>query len=190
MKIGCVVKAAGQSVRFGGNKLLYPLKGTPLLARVLRQIPKERFQRSVVVVRDPAVAALCQAEGFPYLRYPGGAQSETIRLGIREMDGMDGCMFVMGDQPLCRRESMERLLGAFIQEPELVFRLAFQGQAGSPVIFPKRLFPQLAGLSGEQGGMAVLRGQKNLVRLVEAECSAELWDCDSKEDIYVLFPSK
>jgi len=106
------------------------------------------------------------------------------------MDDVDGCMFVMGDQPLCRRASMERLLDAFIQEPELVVRLSFRGQGGSPVIFPKRLFPQLSSLSGEQGGMAVLRGQKNLVRLVEAECSAELWDCDSKEDIYVLFPSK
>lgn len=186
MKIGCVVKAAGQSARFGGNKLLYPLKGTPLLAHVLRQIPRERLQKLVVVVRDPAVAALCQEEGAPCLCYPGGPQSETIRLGIQEMDGMDGCMFVMGDQPLCRRESMERLLDAFVQEPELVFRLAFQGQAGSPVVFPRRFFPQLAGLSGEQGGMAVLRGREGQVRLVEAGGPAELRDCDTREDARML----
>ena len=32
MNVGCVVMAAGRGQRFGGNKLLAPLAGAPLLS--------------------------------------------------------------------------------------------------------------------------------------------------------------
>lgn len=183
MKVGCVVMAAGRGVRFGGNKLLHPLAGTPLLCHVLRRLPRERFARLLAVVSSQAVADLCREEGVPFLLYGGGAQSDTIRLGIREMEGLDGCMFLMGDQPLCARRSMEGMLDAFAREPGCVVRLSFQGCGCSPVLFPSRYFPALAALTGERGGMAALRGQEADIRLVEAVGEYELWDSDTVQDL-------
>lgn len=184
IRLGCVVMAAGQGVRFGaGNKLLQPLGGQPVLAHVLSSLPRERLCPIAAVASAPAVAALCREMDIPCLLYEGGAQSDTIRLGISAMAGTDGCMFVMGDQPLCARSSMERLADAFAARPDAVVRLAFRGRPCSPVIFPSRYYPNLAVLSGERGGMAAVAGLNPKLCLVEAEAEAELWDADTPQEL-------
>ena len=183
MKLGCVVLAAGQGVRFGGNKLVSPLAGQPVLARVLASLPRDRLERIAVVASSQAVEQLCQKSGLPCLRYGGGAQSDSIRLGIGAMEGTDGCLFVMGDQPLCTRQSMERLLDAFLDQPQAVVRLSYQGRPCSPVLFPSCYYPNLAALSGEQGGIAAVRDLHPSFRFVEAEEEAELWDSDTPEEL-------
>lgn len=183
MKLGCVVLAAGRGVRFGGNKLICPLAGRPVLSRVLDSLPREQLSSIVVVASSQEVAQLCRASGVPCLCYEGGAQSDSIRLGIGAMEETEGCMFVMGDQPLCSRRSMERLLDAFRRQPEAVVRLAFQGRPCSPVLFPSRYYPNLAALTGEQGGIAAVRGLNPTFRFVEAEEEDELWDTDTPEEL-------
>lgn len=183
MKLGCVVLAAGRGVRFGGNKLICPLAGRPVLSRVLDSLPREQFSSIVVVASSGEVEQLCRASGLPCLRYEGGAQSDSIRLGIGSMEETEGCMFVMGDQPLCSRRSMERLLEAFRRQPEAVVRLAFQGRPCSPVLFPSRYYPNLAALTGEQGGITAVRNLNPTFRFVEAEEEAELWDTDTPEEL-------
>ena len=183
MKLGCVVLAAGRGVRFGGNKLIRPLAGRPVLARVLDSLPREQLSSIAAVASSQEVAQLCREADIPCLLYGGGAQSDSIRLGLGAMEGTDGCMFVMGDQPLCSRRSMERLLKAFRRRPEAVIRLAFLGRPCSPVIFPSRYYPNLAALTGEQGGIAAVRGLNPSFLLVEAESEAELWDTDTPEEL-------
>ncbi len=179
MKIGCVVMAAGKGRRFGANKLLAPLEGRPLLEHVLDTLPKERFAKILAVVSSPDTAAFCRKKGVDCLYYPGGPQSETVRRGIQQMEGMDGCLFVLGDQPLCTAASLRNLLDAFEAKPDTVHRLCFDGRPGSPAVFPRRLFPALACLCGDQGGMAAAKGEP--VDFVEASFAAELWDADTPE---------
>lgn len=183
MKLGCVVLAAGRGVRFGGNKLIHPLAGRPVLVRVLDNLPREQFSSIAVVASSPEVEQLCREADIPCLRYGGGAQSDSIRLGLGAMEETDGCMFVMGDQPLCSRRSMERLLEAFRCQPEAVVRLSFQDRPCSPVVFPRRYYPNLAALTGEQGGIAAVRGLNPTFLFVEAEEEAELWDTDTPEEL-------
>lgn len=181
-RVGCVVLAAGRGERFGGGKLLAPLGGRPLLARTLEALPRARLARLTAVAREPAVAALCEERGVPCLVYPGGPQSESVRRGLAELTeaaDLDGCLFLPGDQPLCRRESLERLLDEFAVHPEAVVRLAWQGRAGSPAVFPAVLFPRLASLTGDVGGMAAVPGSGAPVRLVEAAAPWELQDADT-----------
>ena len=176
--LGCVVLAAGKARRFGANKLLAALGGRPVLARTLDALPRECFARIVVVTSDPAVSALCRERDFEVAEYPGGGQSESIRMGLARMDGTNGCMFVNGDQPLLRPSSLRRMAAAFAEAPDRVIRLSFAGTAASPVIFPSAAYPGLMNLQGDTGGMAVVRGGGWEVRTVEAERAAELWDVD------------
>ena len=124
-----------------------------------------------------------QPENLTCLRYPGGPQSESIRRGIEAMEGVDGCLFAMGDQPLCTRQSMEKLVDVFLNCPEAVVRLAWGETPCSPVLFPKRYFPNLQALTGEQGGMSALRGLDAEIRLVQAADEAELWDVDTRDQL-------
>jgi len=184
VKIGCVIKAAGKSRRFGENKLLAELDGRELLSYVLDALPRERFSEIVAVVSDERVGELCRRHGIEALTYEGGPVSETIRLGMSVMGEMDGCMFVSGDQPLCRRISYERLLDAFAKEPDNIARLSLGGVGSSPAVFPRRLFGGLTSLSGEQGGKALMYGED--VKLVPADFAAEFWDADTETELAEL----
>ncbi len=181
MKIGCIVMAAGQASRFGSNKLLADLGGKPLLCHTLDHLPLQRQARTLVLTSHKEVALLCQSRPVSVLLYPGGPQSETIRRGMEQMKAMDGCVFMPGDQPLCTPASFLHLLDAFQRQPQAVFRLSFAGKGASPVIFPRRLFGELQQLSGEQGGMAVLRSRGEAPHLVPAQHPWELWDVDTPQ---------
>lgn len=178
MKIGCVVMASGFSRRFGENKLLRPFRGRPLLWWCLNALPMERLDRVVVVTRYPAIKPLCDEFGVDCLLHDRPALSDTIRLGIAGMDGMEGCLFAVADQPLCRRESLRRLLDAFQAAPGLPARLCWKDRPGNPVLFPASLFPALAALKGEQGGGRVLPPEVTPVPVCHP---AELEDADTPE---------
>ena len=185
-RIGCVIMAAGRSQRFGGNKLLAPLAGRPVLGHVLGRIPPQAFVRRICVVSCREAEEICRDAGVPCLRYAGGAQSDTLRLGLSRMLDLDGCMFAMGDQPLLERESVLRLAQAFSRSPQDVCRLAFGDCAGSPVVFPKACFGALMALTGEHGGMYALRGRSERVRLVQAGYARELMDADTPQALSAL----
>ena len=42
MKLGAVLMAAGAGRRFGGNKLLYPVEGVPLIDRAMAALPPKK----------------------------------------------------------------------------------------------------------------------------------------------------
>ncbi len=179
MQIGCIILAAGKSTRFGGNKLLAPLEGIPLLAHTLQAIPSSLFSQVLAVVSNQEVAHLCWSYGVEVCYYEGGPQSQSIRMGLQALSSVDGCLFVMGDQPLCRADSIGQLVASFQAQPQAIHRLAYKGQPSSPTLFPRHLFPALMQLTGEQGGMAAVGDTP--VCYVEAGGSYELWDADTPE---------
>ena len=181
MGIGCIILAAGKSVRFGGNKLLAPLAGKLLLEHTLEAIPLPCFSQVVAVVSDPEVETLCCRHGVKTVAYEGGPQSQSIRLGLEAVQDADGCLFVLGDQPLCSSDSIRRLVSDFQAQPKAVHRLAYQGQPSSPTLFPAHLFPALKKLTGEHGGMAAVGDTP--VWYTEAAGPQELWDADTPEKL-------
>ncbi|OUN99463.1 hypothetical protein B5F98_01625 [Pseudoflavonifractor sp. An44] len=181
MRIACIVLAAGKSTRFGANKLLAPLVDRLLLEHTLEAIPLPCFSQVVAVVSDPEVETLCRRHGVKTVAYQGGPQSQSIRLGLEAIQDADGCLFVLGDQPLCSSDSIRRLVSDFQAQPKAVHRLAYQGQPSSPTLFPARLFPALKKLTGEHGGMAAVGDAP--VWYTEAAGPQELWDADTPEKL-------
>lgn len=181
MEVGCLILASGQGKRFGSNKLLADLCGQPLLARTLCCLPPDTFRKTLVVTRWPQVARLCARLGVPCLLHDRVDRSDVIRLGIRYMEGLDGCLICQGDQPLCCPASLLRLVQAFERQPRYIHRLSFQGVGASPVLFGAAHFAALASLPAGSGGSAILRSAPQLVRLTEAEAPWELWDADTPE---------
>ena len=98
----------------------------------------------------------------------------------------DACIFLQGDQPLLRSESIKALVLAFRQDQRFCYRLSYGNTAGSPILFPKRFFPELLCLPPDCGGGYVIRKYPDLVKTVEARHPAELLDADTEEALHQL----
>lgn len=185
MKVGAVLMASGFGRRFGGNKLLHPVDGVPMVERAFAALPPALFARACVVSADPEVLALAQGAGYLPVYNPDAAEgrSASIRLGLGKMAGMDGVLFAVCDQPWLRRESVERLLADFAAHPDAICALGFGGKRGNPAVFPSPLFPELLALSGEEGGGRVMKAHRSLLRLTEAGSARELADIDTRSDL-------
>ena len=184
-RLGCVVMANGEARRFGRQKLLEPLHGKAVVLHALDALFSPALD-VVVVSRWPEVRRVCAESGAAVAEPAGALQSDTVRAGVRALGPRAGYLFAQGDQPLLSAQSVDALVREFWAHPGCVARLAWHGEAGSPVVFPGALASALCALSGDVGGGALIRRDAALargVRLVEARRAAELMDVDTPEDL-------
>ena len=108
-------------------------------------------------------------------------------------------MFLPGDQPLLRRESVESLLRTFAEHLQTqketeraIFRLGARAThgpdtvVGSPVLFGSSFFSELLTLPESKGGNVLLKKYPAQVRTICIADSAELLDADTPEVLQQL----
>lgn len=189
MKLGCILMAAGNAVRFGENKLLASLNGRPLIDYALAAIPEERFARVVVVSQHQAILDMARARGFAAVHNPDpdAGVSLTIRLGLDALQpAADAVLFMVADQPALRRESVARQIDLFLQHPTDILCMGYGERRGNPVLFPGEFFPALRALTGDMGGSAVYNHQPGRLRLCPVEDERELFDVDDPAALSAL----
>ena len=202
LTVGCVIMASGLSRRFGTNKLLADFCGQPMLCRAFDATATPGIAARIVVTRSEEVQALCRAQGVPVLLHSLPGRNDTVRLGLsallEQQPELSGCMFLPGDQPLLRRETVEAMTERFCptewqKETEReIFRLGAVADndptplVGSPVLFGSSFFPELLTLPENKGGNVLLKKYPAQVRTVYIADSAELLDADTPEVLQQL----
>ena len=184
---GCGVLAAGSASRFGGNKLTATVEGIALIRRALSAVPAERFARIAVVTQYPEIRDLAEAFSFTpvWNDAPEAGVSRSIALGLGAMGDCPGALFLVADQPLLRRESVDALVTLWQGKPEGIAALGHRGVRGNPCLFPARLFPELLALQGDRGGAAIIRRHEDLLSLLEVD-PRELQDADTPEALAAI----
>ena len=188
LPIGCLVMAAGNAARFGGNKLEAELDGKTLLRRAFEAVPAEQFAEIAVVTQYDTAAELAASFGFTVLRNerPELGLSQTVRIGTEHLRARCRAIcYLVSDQPLLRRESVARAVALYRDNPERIVALSHGGVRGNPCIFPKQFFPELCALEGDRGGSAVIRRHEDALLFCETEAQ-ELSDVDTREALRAL----
>ena len=207
LTVGCVIMASGLSRRFGTNKLLADFCGQPMLCRAFAATAAPGIAARIVVTRSEEVQALCRAHGVPVLLHSLPGRNDTVRLGLsallEQQPELSGCMFLPGDQPLLRRETVEAMTERFCQEQPYpaewqketereIFRLGAVADndstplVGSPVLFGSSFFSELLTLPENKGGNVLLKKYPAQVRTICIADSAELLDADTPEVLQQL----
>ena len=184
-RIGCVIMASGMSKRFGANKLMADFHGSPMIQRAL-DATEGLFARRVVVTRHESVASLCREQGVEVVVHDLPHRSDTVRLGLEALGDLDACIFLPGDQPLLRRETVAMLLQSWKEEPECIVRPVYEDSEGSPVLFPAWAFPELNNLPEGKGGGVVIKKHPQALRRVSVANPFELADADTPETLELL----
>jgi molybdenum cofactor cytidylyltransferase len=197
--------AAGSSRRYGAdNKLLASVEGSPLILRVATALAAARFQ-DVIVVTGHDAAAVAQALHplSGQLRLVHNPQhndgmGRSIAVGIAALPPyIDGVLIAQADMPdvdaslittLCQRFLAAG--GDRITVPWIAGDPPGGGRHGNPVIWPRRLFPELAALSGDQGGKALIKAAGDLIERVTVSDTSAATDIDTPEQLAAYTSAK
>lgn len=182
-EIGCVIMASGLSERYGRNKLLEKLAGREVILHTAGNLAAAGLH-PLVVTRSEKVKKLADREGIACVLHDGPKKSDTIHTGLAHLDpDLAGYLFMPGDQPLVKPESLRKMTEQFLRRPDRAVRLSYAGTAGSPVLFPAFCRGKLMAYTGDRGGLEVLKAEQIPCDCVEAECPWELWDVDTPENM-------
>lgn len=184
-KTGCVIMASGMGKRFGSNKLMADFHGKPMILRAL-DATEGQFSHRVVVTRHESVADLCREQNVDVVLHDLPNRNDTIRLGLEALGDLDCCMFLPGDQPLLRWETVASLLENWKENPDRIIRPAYEDNEGSPVLFPSWTFQELKALPVDKGGGVVIRNHPHDVLRISITDPFELADADTPQALEML----
>lgn len=185
-----LVLAAGASSRMrGADKLLQPVKGRPIL-RLVTETALGSGAPVLVTLPPAAEARRAAVADLPVrvVEVPDAAKgmSRSIVRGvaaITEPGPEDGLMILPADMPGFSAKALADLISRYRAEPDLIWRGgATDGTPGHPAIFPKDLWPELAGITGDEGGRSVLQRHKDRLRQVPLPGTMATLDLDTPED--------
>lgn len=183
-KLAIVILAAGNSRRFGKNKLLYPIEGIPMYRRAFRKTllvqkkMKEQILSVAVVTQYQEIMDAAEKLGIKTVLNPHPEEgiSSSMKLGL--FPEADACLFMVADQPWLSAETLEGLIRRFLGSSKGMAAVSKNGEPGNPCIFSRKYYDRLMELTGDKGGKRVLKAHPEDVVLYEIENEKELTDVD------------
>ncbi|MBD3678088.1 MAG: nucleotidyltransferase family protein [Rhodobacteraceae bacterium] len=165
-RVAILIPAAGLSSRMRGrDKLLEQVDERPLLRRQA-EIALATGSDVLVTLRPDADARREVLGGCAVriVDVPDADEgmSASIRRGVAAMGvEVDGAMILPADMPELTTEDLQDVLRAFTAAgaDRITRGASNDGKPGHPVIFPKRLFPGLQEVSGDEGARALVKSE-------------------------------
>lgn len=177
-----LVLAAGQSRRFGRDKLIAELNGHPLLRHVLNWVAEARDHGNlagglaVLPAGNPDRETLLIQSGLEYVfnTSPERGVAESLRIGLAALASRHpdakAALVLQGDQPSLRQDVIPALLNAWFAGGRPVVRPRYAGEPdkpGHPVLLDRSIWDRARELDGDAGFAPLLRTYPELVTAVD-----------------------
>jgi len=187
-RIAAVILAAGQSRRMGrDNKLLMEIDGVPLVRRTVMALSAAKVAQVIVVTGhqgDEVRGALAGLD-ITFTHNPDYAEglSTSLKAGIGALrPDISAAVIGLGDMPAVTTAHIDRLIASFDPDTDRAIGVpVHNGKRGNPVLWAKRFFADMQGVSGDMGAKAVIGANESLVYEVEFEDTGVLTDLDTPE---------
>ncbi|MDQ7840298.1 MAG: NTP transferase domain-containing protein [bacterium] len=188
--VSAVILAAGASTRMGRPKLAIPVRGTPMIRRVVEAALASRCGETIMVLGTHAELYRSLLDGLAVRIVenpdPTRGMASSIRAGIESVSpDASGAVILLADQPFVSAEVIDRLIESAAGAGRRIVASEHHGAATPPVFFPRAFFPELLALEGDRGARSVIQshpGEYVLVPLPES-CAA---DVDTSADLSAI----
>jgi len=184
MKPTCtgILLAAGQSTRFGSNKLLNPLPdGTPMAVACARTLHAV-LEHCIAVVDDSqgAVARLLAEAGLQVIANPRALEGvgTSIACGVAASPGAGGWVIALADMPGIPARVIRQVAGGLARGADIVAPVC-RGQRGHPVGFAARHAPALLALNADSGARDIIAANHDTLELIETQHRGVIFDIDT-----------
>ena len=181
-----ILLAAGQSVRFGNNKLLQPLPdGTPLITQAAHNM-RPAVDRLVVVVpaEHAALADALESQAVELIVNDAASDGmgSSLACGVAACLKVDGWLIAMADMPWIQPATINQIALA-LREGRSLVAPRFEDQRGHPVGFHHRLGAELIKLHGDKGARAIVEQHATELHLIDVDDPGVLLDVDTPADL-------
>lgn len=198
MGLTAILLAAGASRRFGdADKLLADWgDGMPVAVRVLRALDCEAVDTVIAVVRPDGaeLAGALSAASTPgrlivvVNEAPDRGLASSLVAGLTTIPGgASGLIVTPADLPGLTSATVRRLAHAYAADGSrrVAYAALPDGSQRNPVVWPPRLWPALAKLTGDAGGKTLIAkdADMNGAVAVTVQQSDELSDIDTPQDL-------
>jgi molybdenum cofactor cytidylyltransferase len=189
-----VLLAAGKSERMGEpNKLLLPLGNQPLIARTVSRVLSSDVRDLVVVLGfeeervkeaiEGAIRELRPESSVTFVtndRYQEG-QGSSVAMGTRSLatDNL-ASFYVPGDQPFVSPLLMRQLMEEFEAGKMMIPLIG--GKRSSPVLVSRVFYPDMASLTGDQGGRQLFQNHPEALVEIPFRDHLAAFDLDTPQD--------
>ena len=187
-RVAAVVLAAGMSRRMGAaNKLLAPIDGAPMVARVVDALLASKADPVLVVLGHEAeeVREALAGRDVRFVENPAYEEGlgASLRAGIEAVDEtVDGALVALGDMPWIRSAHADALIAAFDPAgPATIVVPVHDRKRGHPVLWSARHFAEMRKLGGDVGARALMEKHADAVRAVPIDDAAVHLDVDTPE---------
>ena len=186
MRIAAIVLAAGQSRRMGNaNKLLEPVSGKPMMLHAVDAALGSKADPVIVVTgHEPErIEETVKGRNVSMVHNPDYASglSTSLRAALSILDDdIEGIVVCLGDMPAVTADHIGRLIEAF--DPEAgrsIIVPTVGGKRGNPVLWHRRFFDQMAGISGDVGARHLIGENEDSLIEVPMDDAAVLEDLDT-----------
>lgn len=188
-----VLLAAGNSERFGSNKLLYPLHNNrPMLLQSAQKLVSV-LPVSIAVISQQLAATAKDLEqlGLRVVINPHSpsGMGSSIACGVRESADASGWLITLADMPYVEVATIEQLVKKMLAGAAMVAPF-FGQQRGHPVGFHHQYHDELVSLDGDSGARQVINNHLPLLERVVTSDRGVIIDIDSQQDLESVSPQR
>jgi molybdenum cofactor cytidylyltransferase len=181
-----ILLAAGSSSRFGGDKLLHPMKdGLPMVLVTARHL-RQACEPAVAVVRPGSdrLAALLEGAGCEVVASPEtiGGMGHSLAAGVCAAPRAEGWVVALADMPFIAASTYQCIAEA-LRSGSSIAAPCHKGHRGHPVGFASHWFERLSRLEGDEGARAILAAFPGDIRLCEVEDEGIWRDVNRRADL-------
>jgi len=181
-----ILLAAGQSRRFGSNKLLYPLTDNTPMLLVAAQTLVSVLPESITVISPALMPYTDQLEqlGMRVIvnEHANRGMGSSIACGILASQEATAWLIALADMPCIKIETITRLASKLKDGADMVAPVIEQ-QRGHPVGFNQRYKDELIALNDDVGARHIIANHQNQLELVPTNDAGVIIDVDQASDI-------
>lgn len=185
-----IILAAGQSRRMGTQKLLLPVAGQPMIARIVDQVLASRVDHTLIVTgQDSRIAAALAGRPVHFATNPDpdGDMLSSIRCGLRALPAeCEMILLALGDQPSLQSATIDTLISASQTTARTILVPTFAGKRGHPLLFSTRYRDEVLTQFDSTGLRGLLHAHPDDIIEVPVDHAAILEDVDLPEDYHRL----
>jgi molybdenum cofactor cytidylyltransferase len=187
--ISLIILAAGKSIRFGENKLLYRLGGKAVIERVVESALGSQADEVLLVLgydserlKRIVSGARCR---LIYNKDFEEGQSSSVKTGLASVARNSKAVLILpGDTALISSQAIDKVIKGYKRTRNPIVVAAHRGRLGHPILFDKSLFREVAQINEESQGLkAVVKKYWTQIKKVDVGSKEVLLDLDTKEDL-------